>query len=52
METMQRIDSDYRHTHPSDGPAFLLAERLTEITLTPEPLEGSTYLCGAIPERG
>ncbi|TQS21200.1 DUF6461 domain-containing protein [Microbispora sp. KK1-11] len=50
MRTMQRIDADYRHLYPSDGPAFLLAEDLTGITLTPELLEGSTYLCGVIPE--
>ncbi|MFI6458195.1 DUF6461 domain-containing protein [Streptosporangium amethystogenes] len=50
VESMRRIGSDYRHLYPSDGPAFLMAERLTGITLTPELLEGSTYLCGAIPE--
>lgn len=50
VESMQRIDADYRHLYPSDGPAFLLSERLTGITLTPELLEGSTYLCGVIPE--
>ncbi|ACZ87620.1 DUF6461 domain-containing protein [Streptosporangium roseum] len=50
MESMRRIDADYRHLYPSDGPAFLLAEHLTGITLTPELLEGSTYLCGVIPE--
>ncbi|MFI7707839.1 DUF6461 domain-containing protein [Nonomuraea sp. NPDC049480] len=50
VETMQRIDADYRHLYPSDGPAFLLAEHLTGITLSPELLEGSTYLCGVIPE--
>ncbi|MCC5581436.1 hypothetical protein IMZ11_38120 [Microtetraspora sp. AC03309] len=50
MGTMQRIDADYRRLYPSDGPAFLLAEHLTGITLTPELLEGSTYLCGVIPE--
>ncbi|WP_406317420.1 DUF6461 domain-containing protein [Streptosporangium sp. NBC_01639] len=52
VESMQRIDSDYRRLYPSEGPAFLMAERLTGITLTPELLEGSTYLCGAIPEPG
>ncbi|MDX3099769.1 DUF6461 domain-containing protein [Nonomuraea angiospora] len=50
VETMQRLDADYRDLYPSDGPAFLLVERLTGITLTPELLEGSTYLCGVIPE--
>ncbi|MBB5963513.1 DUF6461 domain-containing protein [Planomonospora venezuelensis] len=49
-ETLPRIGSDYRHLYPSEGPAFLLTERLTGITLTPELLEGSTYLCGVIPE--
>ncbi|MEV4015271.1 DUF6461 domain-containing protein [Nonomuraea angiospora] len=49
-ETMQRIDADHRHLYPSDGPAFLLAEHLTGITLTPELLEGFTYLCGVVPE--
>ncbi|MDF2704581.1 DUF6461 domain-containing protein [Nonomuraea muscovyensis] len=50
VDAMQRIDADYRHLYPSDGPAFLLTEYLTGITLTPELLEGSTYLCGVIPE--
>lgn len=50
VETLQRIDADYRNLYPSDGPAFLLAEHLTGIALTPELLEGSTYLCGVIPE--
>ncbi|MER5321507.1 DUF6461 domain-containing protein [Streptosporangium roseum] len=50
VETMRRIDADYRRLYPSDGPAFLLTEHLTGIPLTPELLEGSTYLCGVIPE--
>ncbi|GGQ27596.1 DUF6461 domain-containing protein [Streptosporangium pseudovulgare] len=50
VEIMQRIGADRGHLHPSDGPAFLLAEHLTGITLTPELLEGSTYLCGVTPE--
>ncbi|MEV2272933.1 DUF6461 domain-containing protein [Nonomuraea africana] len=32
-----------------EGPAFLLAERLTGITMTPQLLEESTYLCGGVP---
>ncbi|MEV0621647.1 DUF6461 domain-containing protein [Nonomuraea sp. NPDC050404] len=49
-ETMQRIDSVYPpHSYPHEGPAFLLAERLTGITLTPQLLEESIYLCGGIP---
>ncbi|GAA4928555.1 hypothetical protein HD597_004436 [Nonomuraea thailandensis] len=47
---MRRFGAGYRDLCPSDGPAFLLAEHLTGITLTPELLEGSTYLCGVIPE--
>ncbi|MEV4165267.1 DUF6461 domain-containing protein [Nonomuraea dietziae] len=37
---------------PASSPtsAILLAEHLTGITLTPELLEGSTYLCGIILE--
>jgi hypothetical protein len=50
-ETMERIDSahsSYFNLH--DGPMFLLAEHLTGITLTPQLLEESTYLCGVVPE--
>ncbi|MFI7043461.1 DUF6461 domain-containing protein [Streptosporangium sandarakinum] len=47
---MRRIDAGHGHLPPGDGPAFLLAEHLTGVTLTPELLEGSTYLCGVIPE--
>ncbi|GAA2859955.1 DUF6461 domain-containing protein [Nonomuraea rubra] len=49
LEIMRRIDTGQGLLHPSDGPAFVLAERLTGITLTPELLEGSVYLCGVIP---
>ncbi|MFD0890528.1 DUF6461 domain-containing protein [Streptosporangium algeriense] len=52
MEVMRRIGAHHGHLYPGDGPAFLLAERLTGITLTPELLEGATYLCGVIPEPG
>ncbi|MEV4251409.1 DUF6461 domain-containing protein [Streptosporangium canum] len=49
-ETMKRIDSVYpEFTDPHEGPAFLLAERLTGITMTPQLLEESTYLCGVVP---
>ncbi|MET9342683.1 DUF6461 domain-containing protein [Nonomuraea sp. NPDC003804] len=51
VETMGQIDSvhsSFPNLH--DGPAFLLAERLTGITLTPQLLEESTYLCGVVPE--
>ncbi|OUC92612.1 DUF6461 domain-containing protein [Streptosporangium minutum] len=49
-QTMERIDSLYPpHTYPNEGPAFLLAERLTGITMTPQLLGESTYLCGAVP---
>ncbi|MER5326288.1 DUF6461 domain-containing protein [Streptosporangium roseum] len=34
---------------PHGGPAFLLAERLIGITLAPQLLEKSTYLCGVVP---
>ncbi|WP_214111349.1 DUF6461 domain-containing protein [Acrocarpospora catenulata] len=51
METMERI---YPVHHPLpellDGPAFLLAEHLTGITLTAQLLEGSPYLGGVVPE--
>ncbi|WP_371785711.1 DUF6461 domain-containing protein [Streptosporangium subroseum] len=50
-ETMERIDSVYPpHPYPHEGPAFLLAERLTGITMTPQLLEESTYLCGSVPK--
>ncbi|MFG3441525.1 DUF6461 domain-containing protein [Nonomuraea sp. NPDC047897] len=51
VESMERIDSvssPFFDLH--DGPAFILAERLTGITLTPQLLEESTYLCGVVPE--
>ncbi|MFC7647430.1 DUF6461 domain-containing protein [Streptosporangium lutulentum] len=48
-ETMKRIDSVYPpHTYPNEGLAFLLTERLTGITMTPQLLEESTYLCGSV----
>lgn len=48
-ETMERIDSVYPPlTDPREGPTFLLAERLTGITMTPQLLEESTYLCGFV----
>ncbi|MEU8207425.1 DUF6461 domain-containing protein [Streptosporangium sp. NPDC049046] len=51
VETMERIDSIYpSFPDPHKGPMFLLAERLTGITLTPQLLEESTYLGGAVPE--
>ncbi|MGI5487899.1 DUF6461 domain-containing protein [Microtetraspora malaysiensis] len=46
-ETMERIGG----AEPHEGPAFLLAERLTGITMTPQLLEDSTYLCGGVPRR-
>ncbi|GGS72627.1 hypothetical protein GCM10010156_34370 [Planobispora rosea] len=49
-ETLERIDSPvYPGADPHEGPAFLLAERLTGITMTPWLLEESTYLCGVVP---
>ncbi|MEU6716142.1 DUF6461 domain-containing protein [Nonomuraea sp. NPDC046802] len=49
-ETMERIDSVYPPLADLyEGPAFLLAERLTGITMTPQLLEESTYLCGGVP---
>ncbi|WP_182900553.1 DUF6461 domain-containing protein [Microbispora sp. H10830] len=49
-ETMERIDSVYPPlTDPREGPAFLMAERLTGITLTPQLLEEPTYLCAVVP---
>ncbi|WP_231509534.1 DUF6461 domain-containing protein [Streptosporangium roseum] len=48
-ETMERIDV-YPHSDPHEGPAFLMAERLTGVTMTPELLEKSTYLCGGVPK--
>ncbi|GAA1009728.1 hypothetical protein Aple_022140 [Acrocarpospora pleiomorpha] len=45
-ETLERIDSPvYPIADPHEGPAFLLAERVTGITMTPQLLEESTYLC-------
>ncbi|MGS2645719.1 DUF6461 domain-containing protein [Streptosporangium sp. G12] len=52
VEVIRRIVPEDGHTYPSEGPAFLLVEHLTGIRLTPELLEGSTYLCGSIPEAG
>jgi hypothetical protein len=49
-EILERIDSPvYSIAAPHKGPAFLLAERLTGITMTPRLLEESTYLCGVVP---
>ncbi|GAA4082632.1 DUF6461 domain-containing protein [Nonomuraea soli] len=49
-ETMERIDVVYPSClDPYEGPAFLLAERLTGITMTPQLLQESIYLCGGIP---
>ncbi|WP_230879851.1 DUF6461 domain-containing protein [Planomonospora sp. ID67723] len=49
-ETMERIDFVYPSCpDPYEGPAFLLAERLTGITMTPQLLEESIYLCGGFP---
>ncbi|MER5628675.1 DUF6461 domain-containing protein [Streptosporangium sp. NPDC002544] len=49
-EILERIDSPvYSIAAPHKGPAFLLAERLTGITMTPQLLEESTYLCGVVP---
>ncbi|UBU10720.1 DUF6461 domain-containing protein [Nonomuraea gerenzanensis] len=45
-EVMRGVDTDL---YPSEGPAFLLAERLTGITLTAELLEGSAYLGAVVP---
>ncbi|GII05302.1 DUF6461 domain-containing protein [Planobispora takensis] len=51
-ETMERIDSLHPHgADPHEGPSFMLAERLTGITMTPQLLEESIYLCGGIPRR-
>ncbi|MGC5014992.1 DUF6461 domain-containing protein [Streptosporangium sp. DT93] len=51
VETMERIDALYPPLPtPHRGPMFLLAERLTGITLTPHLLEEPTYLGGAVPE--
>jgi uncharacterized protein DUF6461 len=33
-----------------EGPMFLLAERLTGITLTRQLIKESAYLCGVVPE--
>jgi hypothetical protein len=50
-ETMNLIDSVYPPlTDPHEGPMFLLAERLTGITLTPQLIKESTYLCGVVSE--
>ncbi|PZG07061.1 DUF6461 domain-containing protein [Nonomuraea aridisoli] len=48
-EILERIDSPvYPMVDPHEGPAFLLAERLTGITMTPQLLEESTYLGGGV----
>ncbi|MGV9771307.1 DUF6461 domain-containing protein [Streptosporangium sp. NPDC003464] len=49
-EILERIDSPvYSIAAPHKGPAFLMAERLTGITMTPQLLEESTYLGGVVP---
>ncbi|GAA3019208.1 DUF6461 domain-containing protein [Streptosporangium longisporum] len=49
-EILERIDSPvYSIAAPHRGPAFLMAERLTGITMTPQLLEESTYLGGVVP---
>ncbi|MGW2143764.1 DUF6461 domain-containing protein [Nonomuraea bangladeshensis] len=50
VEILERIDSSgHAVAGPHEGPAFLLAEHLTGITMTPRLLEESTYLCGVVP---
>ncbi|WP_283135025.1 DUF6461 domain-containing protein [Rhizohabitans arisaemae] len=52
VETMKQIDHDYGKNHDLyQGPGLVLIERLTGIKLTPQILEGSTYLSGVIPEQ-
>ncbi|MEU1729395.1 DUF6461 domain-containing protein [Nonomuraea sp. NPDC005692] len=48
-DTMAVVDSVYPDADPHEGPMFILAEELTGITMTPQLLEESTYLCGAVP---
>ncbi|MET8862014.1 DUF6461 domain-containing protein [Nonomuraea sp. NPDC004580] len=52
VETMRQVGFDLgddidRGIH--DKAAFALAEHLTGVKLTPQSLEGSTYLCGLAP---
>ncbi|WP_188192101.1 DUF6461 domain-containing protein [Nonomuraea sp. SYSU D8015] len=49
-QIMRRIESDHRHAYPHEGPGFVLAEHLTGIRLTPQMVEGATYLCGSVPQ--
>jgi len=50
VETMKQIDHDYKEVKYElyQGPGLVLIERLTGIKLTPQVLEGSTYLSGVI----
>ncbi len=50
VETMKQIDHDYgKDTYELyRGPGLVLIERLTGIKLSPQVLEGSTYLSGVI----
>jgi transcriptional regulator with XRE-family HTH domain len=49
-EIMERISHPvYPIADPHEGPAFLMAESLTGITMTPQLLEESTYLGGGVP---
>jgi hypothetical protein len=50
VETMKQIDHDYGEDKYElyRGPGLVLIERLTGIKLSPQVLEGSTYLSGVI----
>ncbi|GLX00841.1 DUF6461 domain-containing protein [Microtetraspora sp. NBRC 16547] len=51
VDTMAEIDRLYPGLpYPCEGPAFLLAERLTGITLTQQLLAESTFYWGVVPE--
>jgi hypothetical protein len=49
-EIMRRIEADHPLADPNVGPAFILAEHLTGIRITPQLIETTTFLCGSVPE--
>ena len=50
VEIMNDIESRYPGAYPNEGPAFLLVEHLTGITLTEQLVMESTCLWGVVPE--
>ncbi|QYC38863.1 hypothetical protein Nocox_06180 [Nonomuraea coxensis DSM 45129] len=47
--TMRLIETGHWHLDPHEGPAFMLAEHLTGIAVTPQLLQDASYRCGFVP---